>query len=727
MTLIAQVAIPSPLPQTFDYSVPAAFPRPQRGARVRVPFGPRELIGVVIDISDSSKFDKLRDLKEILDSESLLPDSLLTLIQRGSRYYHHALGQCFQVALPKLINQGEYPSWEPEKRWRIAQSGQLESLSRAKRQQQLYRLLEDYPAGLSADELNQQTKNWRPALKALLDKSLLQEVSTSKAPSEVSDTLPTLSSSLTLSDEQQAAINTILDAEHAQPWLVRGVTGSGKTEVYLRLARHAIEQGKQVIFLAPEIGLTPQLLQRCQQALGNRVVSLHSGMTDKQRLATWSRMRAGDADVVIGTRSAIFCPLQRPGLIVVDEEHDGSFKQQDTWRYSARDLAVMRGAIEKTPVLLGSATPSLETLHNAAIGRYGRVDLSERAGAAKPPHIHLIDTHQQVLDNGLSPLLLTAIRDNVAAGNQTLLFINRRGFAPIMLCNECNWNSECPRCDARLTVHRADHSLQCHHCGYIQGIPRNCPSCQSSDIAAVGQGTQRIEDTLEKHFPDVPVLRIDRDSTRRKGSLQAMLDVVNAGETCILTGTQMLAKGHHFSRVTLVGILDIDGGFYSVDYRTPERIAQMVLQVAGRAGREADQGTAYIQTTQPHQPLLQHIIKDDYLGWAETTLTDRGMLGFPPHGYLALLRAEGNQRLQVHDFLKEAQAIAPQATGLSIMGPAASPMERARGHYRAQLLIQTTDRALLHNALSQWLPAIRQLKSAAKTRWSLDVDPIDLY
>lgn len=722
--LIAQVAIPSPLPQTFDYLVPDHCQRPQIGARVRVPFGPRELIGIVTGLDNQTSAKKLRALKEVLDTESLLPQSILDLITRGARYYHYALGQCFNIALPKLINQGEYPSWTTEQRWQIVaakdqQTAVLDSLKRAKRQQEIYQLLTEYPAGLSAEDLNQQTDNWRPALKALLDKALIQ-VATEQT------VLPEPNHALSLSTEQQTAIH-LVSSEKPKPWLLRGVTGSGKTEVYLRLARQTLEQGKQVLILVPEIGLTPQLLQRCQKALGNCIVSLHSGMTDKQRLSAWSRMRANDAQVVIGTRSAVFCPLAKPGLIIVDEEHDGSFKQQDTWRYSARDLAVMRGALEQTPVVLGSATPSLETLYNADNDRYGRLDLTERAGNAKPPNIHLLDIGQQVLDNGLSPLLLKAVHANVDDGNQTLLFINRRGFAPVMLCNSCGWNSECPRCDARLTVHRQDNSLQCHHCGYIQGVPHQCPSCQSTDIAAVGQGTQRIEDTLEKHFPGTPVLRIDRDSTRRKGSLQAMLDTINSGQPCILTGTQMLAKGHHFPRVTLVGILDIDGGFYSVDFRTPEKIAQMVLQVAGRSGREQAQGTVYIQTSQPHNPLLQHIIEDDYMGWASTALTERQILNFPPIGYLALLRAEGTHKLPVHDFLREAMSLAPSIKGLAIMGPAPSPMERVRGHYRAQVLVQTADRALLHNALNQWLPAIRQLKSASKTRWSIDVDPVDLY
>lgn len=539
---------------------------------------------------------------------------------------------------------------------------------------------------------------------------------------------------LPLNPEQRAAFEAVR-ASHGgfHCFLLAGVTGSGKTEVYLQLIRETLAAGRQALVLIPEINLGPQTLARFERRFNARIALLHSALTDRERLDAWLAARDGEADIVIGTRSALFTPLKRPGLIIVDEEHDASYKQQDGLRYHARDLALVRARLENVPILLGSATPALESLHNAQAGRYGLLRLTQRAGGAHPPKFIRLDVKSMPLDAGLSRPLQQAIGDTLAAGQQVLVFLNRRGFAPTLLCHDCGWISQCPRCDARMTVHQGSGELRCHHCDHRQRPPMNCPQCGKLDLRPVGAGTERAEERLRILFPNHPVLRIDRDSTSRKHAMRDLFATINSGEPCILVGTQMLAKGHHFPRVTLVAILDADGGLFSADFRASERMAQQIVQVAGRAGRAEEPGRVLIQTHLADHPLLVQLTEDGYFAFAEQALSERRAAGLPPFAHLALLRAEAHKPGQAEAFLDSACSAAEQlleqmgGPEVELLGPVPAPMERRAGKHRAQLLLQCMSRAPLHRLLTPWLQSLEQLPGGRQVRWSLDIDPIDLF
>lgn len=537
-----------------------------------------------------------------------------------------------------------------------------------------------------------------------------------------------------LNPEQRAAFEAVR-ASHGgfHCFLLAGVTGSGKTEVYLQLIRETLAAGRQALVLIPEINLGPQTLARFERRFNARIALLHSALTDRERLDAWLAARDGEADIVIGTRSALFTPLKRPGLIIVDEEHDASYKQQDGLRYHARDLALVRARLENVPILLGSATPALESLHNAQAGRYGLLRLTQRAGGAHPPKFIRLDVKSMPLDAGLSRPLQQAIGDTLAAGQQVLVFLNRRGFAPTLLCHDCGWISQCPRCDARMTVHQGSGELRCHHCDHRQRPPMNCPQCGKLDLRPLGAGTERAEERLRILFPNHPVLRIDRDSTSRKHAMRDLFATINSGEPCILVGTQMLAKGHHFPRVTLVAILDADGGLFSADFRASERMAQQIVQVAGRAGRAEEPGRVLIQTHLADHPLLVQLTEDGYFAFAEQALSERRAAGLPPFAHLALLRAEAHKPGQAEAFLDSACSAAEQlleqmgGPEVELLGPVPAPMERRAGKHRAQLLLQCMSRAPLHRLLTPWLQSLEQLPGGRQVRWSLDIDPIDLF
>jgi primosomal protein N' (replication factor Y) len=534
-----------------------------------------------------------------------------------------------------------------------------------------------------------------------------------------------------LSDTQRQAVERV--TEHLgrfQTFLLDGVTGSGKTEVYLSLITRVIARQRQVLVLVPEIGLTPQLVRRFEQRLGMAVTLLHSNLSEGLREQAWLACRSARARVLVGTRSAVFTPLPRLGLVIVDEEHDLSLKQQEGFRYSARDLAVVRALRGDCPILLGSATPSLESLNNARLGRYVHLHLPERAGSACLPKMDLIDIRSSRLDGGLSPALLKRIGASLSKGEQVMLFLNRRGFSPVVTCHACGWLADCPRCDARMTLHRSSNLLWCHHCGQQQRPPSACPTCGSPDLRPLGQGTERLEEALQTHFPDTPLARIDRDTTRRKGELERLLSQVRNGRYPLLIGTQMLAKGHHFPQVTLVGLIDVDQGLFGADYRASERMAQLIIQVAGRAGRARMPGQVLIQTRHPDHPLLQTLIHRGYGVFADAALQERRLADLPPFTYQALLRAEANRAEAPLAFLTAAASAGqplPRSDELEFWGPVPAPMERRAGKIRAHLLIQGRDRATLQHWLSQWTPVIAELPTAKKVRWSLDVDPQEMF
>ncbi|QTF92349.1 primosomal protein N', partial [Halomonas sp. BM-2019] len=522
-----------------------------------------------------------------------------------------------------------------------------------------------------------------------------------------------------------AAIKTGLTEQKAQTWLVEGVTGSGKTEVYLQVMHDVLQRGQQVLVMVPEIGLTPQTVQRFRSRFAVPVVVLHSGLSDNERLLGWLQARDGHAAIVLGTRSAIFTPLANPGLIIIDEEHDASFKQQEGFRYNARDLAIKRAHNEGFAVVLGSATPSLESLANAKAGRYQSVQLAHRAGQGQPVKNLLVDLKQQRLQQGLSERLIALMTKHLSAGNQVLLFLNRRGYASALICHECGWVSECQRCQANMTVHQQTHTLQCHHCGAQRRIPRQCGGCGSTQLITRGLGTEQLEETIQRLFPDYKALRIDRDSTRKKGQLEDYLTAVGRGEYQILLGTQMLAKGHHFPDVTLVALLDVDGALYSSDFRAPERLAQLYIQVAGRAGRAAKKGTVVLQTHHPEHPLIQELINNGYQDFAVSALLERQQAMLPPYAAMALLRAEALESAAAEALLQAMATLLATQTDVAVIGPMPAILARRAGRFRFQLLLHASERRAMHRVLQQFLPQFETLPEGRKARWSLDIDPQD--
>ena len=717
---ILEIALPTPLRRTFDYLPPAGMEADHLppGVRLRVPFGRGQQVGLLVGLKAGSDLppERLKRAEAVLDEAPLLGAGELDFLRWVARYYHHPLGEVLFHALPVPLRRGKPPRPPRPGRWRLVRDPG-DALARAPRQAALAACLAQHPEGLGEDELDTLFPGWRPLLRPLRRRGLVAPADTVPPPATPGPPL---------NAEQEAAVTAI--AAHLdtfRPWLLEGVTGSGKTEVYLHLAERVLAAGRQVLVLVPEIGLTPQLLARFAR-LGTRVVALHSGMSEGERLAAWLAARSGEAGVVIGTRSAVFTPLARPGLVVVDEEHDPSFKQQEGLRYSGRDLALVRGRRWGVPVILGSATPSLESLHHATEGRHGHLRLTQRAGGARPPRLERIDLRGQPLQGNLSLPLLAAMEDHLGRGEQVLLFLNRRGYSPVLLCHECGWVAACARCDSRYTLHRARGVLRCHHCDSQRPIPRQCPECGSVDLRPVGFGTERTEEVLRQRFPDVPVLRIDRDSTRRKGSLEHALAQVREGGAHILLGTQMLAKGHHLPAVTLAAILDADQGLHGTDFRATERLAQLITQVVGRAGRGERPGRVLIQTHHPDHPLLTTLVEAGYPAFAAAALAERRAAGLPPFTHLALIRAEAPDAEAPERFLSAAVQAAPE-TPVTLLGPAPAAMERRAGRHRAQVLLISPERAPLHRLLEAWIPRMEALPEARRVRWSVDVDPQETF
>ena len=736
--IILRLALPSPLRRLFDYLAPQDVPHAalQPGVRLRVPFGRREVIGILVEVAQHSEVptEKLKPALALLDRTPALPATLFRLCLWTAQYYQHSLGDTLSWALPVLLRQGEAAEARQERYWHACAEASPDDprLARAPRQREALRTLAQHQHGVAHSLLGKLQLN-KDSLDLLLDKGLVRVELRRSAPLQHHNNW-LAQPELPLNAEQRAAFNAIQSGQgHFAAYLLHGVTGSGKTEVYLQLIRHCLEAGKQALVLIPEINLGPQTVERFARRFNARIALLHSGVNDRERLDAWLAARDGEADIVIGTRSALFTPLKNPGLIIVDEEHDASYKQQEGLRYHARDLALVRARQENLPIILGSATPSLESLHNAHVGRYALLRLNQRAGGAQPPRFLRLDVKSLPLDAGISRPLQQAIQQTLEAGQQVLVFLNRRGFAPTLLCHDCGWISQCPRCDARMTLHQRHHELRCHHCAHVERPPRNCPQCNQVDLRPIGAGTERAEERLALLYPQFPVLRIDRDSTSRKGAMDKLFATINKGEPCILVGTQMLAKGHHFPRVTLVAILDADGGLFSADFRASERMAQLIVQVAGRAGRAEEPGRVIIQSHLADHPLLVQLTEQGYPAFAEQALSERRSTGLPPFAHLALLRGEAHKPGQAEEFLDHACIYAEQLCselqlpGIELLGPVPAPMERRAGRFRAQLLLQCASRLPLHKLLAHWLPILEAMPEGRAVRWSLDVDPIDLF
>jgi primosomal protein N' (replication factor Y) len=690
------------------------------------------VVGVVTEIADSSHLprERLRPIQAVIDASPLLPSDLLALARWIADYYQAPPGEVFALCLPPAMRRGQ-AAIPPagERVWTLSAAGRQmdpDSLTRAPARRRALETLGAASAPLTAQALS--AAGVRPEILRGLLKAGLVEVG-ERDPDAPDPSTRDLEAAPEPTAEQRSAAAAILDASGGfAAFLLDGVTGSGKTEVYFRVMQRVLDAGRQVLLLVPEIGLTPQTLARLRARFAVPLAVLHSGLGATARLRAWEAAAAGAARIIVGTRSAVLAPAPELGLVIVDEEHDESYKQQDGVRYSARDVAVKRAAERAVPVLLGSATPSLESLHNAETGRYRRLVLSERAGGAVTPTHRLIDLRRHACTGALADAALDAMEARFAAGEQVLVFLNRRGYAPVFMCHGCGWIAECPRCDARLTLHQNPAALQCHHCGRREAPPSRCPACGDPEPMPMGAGTQRTEVTLTTRFPEVPVLRIDRDAVRSGARMARLFDQAQRGEPAILLGTQMLTKGHHFPAVTLVVVVDADAGLFSTDFRAGERLAQQLVQVAGRAGRADRPGTVLIQTRHPDDPRLTALIEQGYGAFAAQVLAERRELGLPPFGRLALLRAEALVEADLFAFLEEAAAVLGQtATGVLVLGPVPAPMMRRAGRFRGQLLLQAPRRAPLHACVQRALPELDALRSGRRIRWSLDVDPLDMF
>jgi primosomal protein N' (replication factor Y) (superfamily II helicase) len=743
---VFRVALDTPLKRLFDYLPPAStlFPAGdvaataapveasiEPGMRVRVPFGRQKLVGIVMEAAASSELpiERLKPILEVLDPRPVLDTSALELLRWAAEYYHHPIGEVLSTALPKAMRMGA-ASEAHEERWSVTPDGREAwgkgEPRRAHKQRELLGFLVA-GGGVSATALDEALPKWREAARSLAERGWVLSAEVPLVSADARFAVRTTGP--TLRDEQKAAVDAVGEAlGHFGAFVLHGVTGSGKTEVYLRLVERVLQQGRRALVLVPEIGLTPQLVGRFRDRFDTPMAVLHSALTDSERLAAWRQAFSGHARIVLGTRSAVFAPVRDLGIIIVDEEHDASFKQHEGgFRYSARDLAVVRAQRADVPVLLGSATPALESLQNVAGGRYVRLSLPYRAAKAEPPRMALVDLRSNAGHAGVSTPAIQAIERHLRDDGQVLVFLNRRGYAPTLLCTACGWIAPCQECDARLTVHLHAGRLRCHHCGFDTELPSRCPQCGFA-VKPVGQGTERIEEALTELFPGVSLARLDRDVVRKRGDMEEVMRRMSSGEARILVGTQMVTKGHDFPNVTLVIVLNADQGLFSTDFRAPERLAQTIVQVAGRAGRGTKPGEVLIQTDFPGHPLLLSLLSEGYDGFARTALTEREQASWPPFSRLAAVRDSAKTAAGALEFLTEARKLAgAPPRGLRLLGPVPAAMSKRAGRYHAQLLVEGADRSSLHHFLDAWLPAVEQLQSARRVRWALDVDPIELF
>lgn len=734
-TRFLKIAIPVPMRQSFTYLIPEHLQAADFsvGDRVLVSFGRRNIIGIVLDVLDYCEYDqtKLKPIIELLPSESKLTQQQISFLTLCARYYHHPIGDVISQALPVLLRQTKPVDLSPEPCWlaepSLSSDVFTEKLNKLAKSAAKQKALAQYIwANKKVTWPQMRIAGFNKSqLTALIKKELIIE---SELPTDIYCFKPEQvnhDDKPKLSIEQSVIVSAINNQlERFSCHLVDGITGSGKTEVYLQIIEQVLASNKQVLVLVPEIGLTPQTLSRFEKRFKVPVVLHHSALTDNERLQTWHRTKQGEAAIIIATRSGVFSPLLNPGIIIVDEEHDGSLKQQEGFRYHARDIAILRARQLNIPIVLGSATPSLETLQNALSGRYQYHQLTKRAGNSNIAAIELIDMAKQQVEFGLSGTLKKAITDTLARGEQVLIFLNRRGFAPAITCQECNWIADCRRCNKPYTLHQKQGLLVCHHCGSQKRIVKQCGQCGSIRIKPLGQGTEQLEQRLVDLFPEYSAIRIDRDSTRRKGELAKLLQQITNKEHQILVGTQMLAKGHHFPDVTLVAVLDVDGALFSYDFRAPEHMAQLLVQVSGRAGRDSKPGKVIVQTHFPEHPLLQDLVQNGYQHFAKYALMEREQARIPPFGFQALFRAEANYANLPDSFLR--QISQQDFEQCLICGPIAAAQEKKAGKYRFHLLLQANERKFLHQAVQQILMNIEQNPLQHKVRWSVDIDPQEL-
>ncbi len=743
MPEILRVALDVPLRRVFDYLAPRGPPPAASasiliGRRVRVPLGRQRLVGLVVETALESEVpsEQLKPALEWLDAQPILDEQALGLLGWAADYYHHPIGQAIATALPKALRLGA-PALRTERSWVVTPEGReafgRSGPARAPQQRRLLGLLVERD-GAADGTLDAALPTWREAARALARRGWIAS-RMEPAERDASELQPgaagasgSANTSPILTPEQQAAVGRIRGSLGGfAAWVLHGITGSGKTEVYLQVVEEVLRRGQRALVLVPEIGLTPQLVRRFRERFAAPLAVMHSALTDRERLEAWREAFSGRASIVIGTRSAVFAPVPDLALIVIDEEHDASFKQHDGgFRYSARDVAVVRAQRAGIPVVLGSATPALETLHNISTQRYARLSLPFRAISNQPPRLSLIDLRAHPAHSGLSTPALQAIERHLRDEGQVLVFLNRRGYAPTLLCTACGWIAPCRNCDARLTVHRAAQRLRCHHCGAEAPLPERCPQCGYL-VKSVGQGTERVEEALASIFSGTTLVRLDRDVVRDQSEMESAMARVATGAACILVGTQMVTKGHDFPNMTLVVVLNADQGLFSTDFRAPERLAQTIIQVAGRAGRGTRPGEVLIQTEYPDHPLLRNLLAEGYEGFARTALAERAQAAWPPFSRLAAVRDSAATPGAALEFLTDARRAAGKPSRVRLLGPVPAAMAKRAGRYHAQLLIESADRTALHKFLEGWLPEMQDLPSARRVRWALDVDPIELF
>lgn len=726
-SLCLKVALPIPVPGLFDYRLPVGQSAGDDwlGCRVSAPFGNRILVGWVVAVGPpETPMDKLKPLLARLDAVSVLTPEVLDTLHWTARYYQAPIGEVFNTAVPALLREGKALPECHAYAWQLTEYGNAgwPSLRAKSAVRCLAAILAE--AVRTEDWLGRHHPGWPAGMRSLRKRGWVERLAV-----PVSASMPQEANGPDLNIEQSACLDVLAQAPGFGVHLIDGVTGSGKTEIYIRAINACLQQGRQALVLVPEIGLTPQTLARFSARLPVPVHVLHSNLSDGDRAKAWAAMASGIGRVLLGTRSAVFAPLPDAGLLIIDEEHDGSYKQQDGFHYHARDVAIVRARTLAVPILLGSATPSLETLHNAGSGRYRHHRLHKRAGNAQPPTVRIVDVRKIRMQDGLSRAMLDGIHQCLDDGGQALVFKNRRGYAPALLCHDCGFTALCPRCDATLTLHEGLRSLQCHHCGYRKAKPPACPDCGSLALQPQGFGTERLEEALNRSFPDALCLRVDSASTRRRGGLSGHLQQLG-DRPGILVGTQMLAKGHDLPNLRFVGVVGIDESLFSADFRAHEKLAQLLVQVAGRAGRSRHAGHVLLQTHHPEHPMLSGLLSGGYSAFAIDALKERQSADMPPFRFMALLRCESVHLDNVQCFLAEASELLAEtrqtlAVAVHSSGALPAGMPRRAGKHRWQLVLTATTRNDLQILLASALPGLYALKSARKTRWSVDVDPSD--
>lgn len=733
---LVRVALPVPLYRYFDYLLPSTFSVLQ-GARVVVPFGKQKKVGIVVDFPKQSEIalEKLKPIEAVLDQEAIFNEEMWQLLLWAARYYHEPIGEVLNSALPVKLRNGEAAEISVPDYFVVSEKGRMAlqqgELKRAKKQETLLQAVISF-------EFFAKPADCTPATwKALLDKGFIQKQATSYIAQDwqkklQNQPLVNQSNRLVLNKQQTLVVSRLNAQKEFGCFLLNGVTGSGKTEVYLQFIEEVLQRGKQVLVLVPEIGLTPQTIQRFQARFNVEIDALHSHLNETERLNVWLRAKYGESAIVIGTRSALFTQFKDLGAIIIDEEHDPSFKQQEGWRYHARDLAVIRAKYLDIPIVLGSATPSLESVQNVKNGKFFPLTLSARAGNAQNVQQQIIDLRTQRVNAGLSEKLLAMMKKHLEQGNQVMLFLNRRGFAPVLLCHECGWVCECEACDKPYTYHQKQRVLRCHHCASQRVIPRQCGHCGSTHLLTTGLGTEQLEQVLSERFPNYQISRIDRDSTARKGTLEKHLTDIQQGKSQILIGTQMLAKGHHFPNVTLVAIVNVDSALFSTDFRAEERLAQLYLQVSGRAGRAEKQGEVVLQTHYPEHPLLKTLVEQGYEAFSEEALSIRRLMTLPPFSAQVLFKATGKNSEQTQQFLQSLMSYLKEKvnelgiTNMQILPPFSAPLAKKAGHYRWLLLIQHASRASIQALMNAFDQDRDQYWNPSQIRLAIDVDPLEI-